>query len=79
MKQLALHTNISLEQLYSLLAQLSDKEKLTISNKLRAEVAGQKWNALSKSVPEDSAITSEEIISEIKLVRKANSGGSQPL
>ncbi len=79
MKQLALHTSISLEQLYSLLAQLSDEEKLTISKRLKAEVAKQKWSSLSKSVPKDSAISSEEIISEIKLVRQANSGGSQPI
>lgn len=70
MKQLALHTNISLEQLYSLLAQLSDKEKLTISNKLRAEVAGQKWRALSQAMPEESDITAQEILSEVKLARR---------
>lgn len=71
MKQLALHTNISLEQLYGLLAQLSDKEKLTISNKLRAEVAGQKWRTLSKAVPEESDITTQEILSEVKLARRS--------
>lgn len=79
MKQLALHTNISLEQLYSLLAQLSDQEKLTISNKLRAEVAGQKWRTLSEAIPEESAISEQDIISEVKLVRRSVSNPDQAL
>ena len=67
---LSLQTQISLEQLYSLLAQLPKQEKILVSQKLRAEIALEQWLALSKKLPDVPEIGMEEIVGEVKAVRK---------
>lgn len=70
MSSLSLQTNISLEQLYSLLAQLPKQEKIRISKKLRAEIALEQWLVLSKELPDVPEISMDEIVSAVKSVRK---------
>lgn len=67
---LSLQTNITLEQLYSLLYQLSPDEKVAIAKKLRADAAVQRWKAVSQDLPDEPEISMEEIINEVKIVRK---------
>jgi hypothetical protein len=49
MSSLSEQTKISLEHLYSLLAQLPRQEKIRISKKLRAEITLEQWLALNLS------------------------------
>jgi hypothetical protein len=71
MTSLSLQTQITLEQLYSLLAQLPKKEKILISKKLRAEISLEQWLALSKKLPDVQEVSMDEIISEVKAVRRS--------
>ncbi|MBK8562917.1 MAG: hypothetical protein IPN76_06105 [Saprospiraceae bacterium] len=71
MTSLSLQTQISLEQLYSLLAQLPKREKIEITKKLRAEISLEQWLALSKQLPDVPEIGMDEIIGEVKAVRKS--------
>ena len=71
MANLSLQTNITTEQLFSLLMQLSAKEKLEIARVLRAQAVQERWALLSKSLPDVTPpISMEEIIAEVKAVRK---------
>ena len=67
---LSLQTNITLEQLYSLLYQLSPDEKLEIAKKLRADAAAQRWRAIAQDLPDEPEISMEEIVKEVKTVRR---------
>lgn len=67
---LSLQTNITLEQLYSLLYQLSPDEKITIAKKLRADAAVEHWKLVNQNLPDEPEISMGEILSEIKIVRK---------
>ncbi len=71
MTNLSLQTQISLEQLYSLLAQLPKQEKIEISKKLRAEISLEQWLALSKQLPDVPEISMDEIVAEVKAARKS--------
>lgn len=70
MVNLSLQTNISIEQLYSLLFQLPAEEKLAISKRLRAEVTAERWRLMSDSLPGLPEISMEEIVAEEKTVRR---------
>lgn len=71
MTSLSLQTQISLEQLYSLLAQLPKREKIEITKKLRAEITLEQWLALSEKLPDAPEISMDEIVAEVKAVRKS--------
>jgi hypothetical protein len=66
---LSLQTNITLEQLYSLLYQLSPDEKIAVAKKIRADVAAERWKATFKDLQDEPEISMEEIVREIKVVR----------
>ncbi len=67
---LSLQTNITLEQLYSLLYQLSPDEKIAVAKKLRADALIERWKAVDQDLPEELEIPMEEIVEEVKIVRK---------
>jgi hypothetical protein len=67
---LSLQTNITLEQLYSLLHQLSPDEKIAIAKKLRADALIERWKAIGQDLPDEPEISMEEIVNEVKIVRK---------
>lgn len=74
MPNLSFQTDITLEQLYSLLKQLPAKEKLEIARVLRAEALRERWALLSETLPDVSPqISIEEIVAEVKTVRRAKS------
>jgi hypothetical protein len=66
-----LQTTIDEKQLLSLLEQLPSEEKIKIANILRAQVAKEQWRALSKQLPDVPGISMEEIVAEVKAVRRA--------
>ncbi len=68
---LSLQANMTTDQIYALLAQLSSSEKLEISKALRAEISAERWQTLAQSLPDVPQIGMEEIVQEIKLVRRA--------
>ena len=66
-----LQTTIDEKQLLGLLEQLPAQEKIRIANILRAQVAKEDWQALSKQLPDVPEVTMEEIVAEVKAVRHA--------
>lgn len=69
MTTLSLQTNISNEQLYALLQQLSVSEKYELSNFLRAQASREEWGLLSEQLPDVEEITDEDVLEEIKAYR----------
>lgn len=65
-----LQTTIDEAQLLRLLEQLPPEEKLKIANLLRAQVAKEQWRALSKQLPDVPGVSMEEIVEEVKAVRR---------
>jgi|GEM_PF-1745854 len=52
---------------------LSAEEKIQLSNRLRAEATQAQWAALSEQLPDVPEITMDEIVAEVKMVRKQRS------
>jgi len=78
MANLSFQTNITTEQLFSLLMQLPAKEKLEIARVLRAEAIRERWSLLSESLPDVAEqIPADEIIEEVKTVRKNRAKGEK--
>lgn len=73
MQAIKLETDITVEQLYSLIAQLSVKEKIRLADRLRAQAAQEQWASLSENLPDIPEITMDEIVAEVKGVRKLRS------
>jgi len=71
MAVLSLQANMTTEQIYALLAQLSSSEKLEIAKALRAEATSDRWRILAQTLPDVTEIDLEEIVQEVKLVRQA--------
>lgn len=67
---LKLESDITLEQLYNLLSQLPAEEKIQLADHLRAQAAQEQWEALSEELPDVPDISMEEIVAEVKEVRK---------
>lgn len=70
MQILKLESDITLEQLYNLLSQLPAEEKIQLAEHLRAQAAQEQWEALSEELPDVSEISMDEIVAEVKEVRK---------
>lgn len=60
----------SVEKPDSLLFQLPAEEKTRLSKALRASVAAEEWKNLSQNLPDVPEISMEEIVAEVKAVRK---------
>jgi|GEM_PF-1717026 hypothetical protein len=71
MAVLSLQANMTTEQIYALLAQLSSTEKLEIAKALRAEATSDRWRILAQTLPDVPEIDLEEIVQEVKLARQA--------
>ncbi len=71
MLSLSLQTEITLEQLYQLIAQLKPNDKASLAKKLRAEFALEQWLAVSKKLPDVPEVSMDEIIQTVKAVRKS--------
>jgi len=74
MTTLSLQTNISNEQLYSLLQQLSVTEKYELSNFLIAQASKEEWSLLSEQLPDVEEVSEEDIMAEIKAYRAEKVG-----
>jgi hypothetical protein len=72
MPSISLQTEITLDQLYQLIAQLKPKDKVSLAKKLRAEFALEQWLAISKKLPDVPEIGLDEILNEVKSVRKSS-------
>jgi hypothetical protein len=53
-----------------LLHQLSPDEKIAIAKKLRADALIERWKAIGQDLPDEPEISMEEIVNEVKIVRK---------
>lgn len=69
MQSIQFSTQITPEQLYSLILQLSASEKMALANRLRAEVSAQRLSAL-QTINDDN-FNLDEIVEEVKIVRRA--------
>jgi len=67
---MGLNIELSFDQLLEVLLQLPPKEKLLLATRLRAAAAAEEWQILSKELPDTSKISMEEIVAEVKSVRK---------
>lgn len=63
--------DISLEQIMDALMELPAADKLRVAEKLRAAAAGEKWRLLSPQLPDMPDISMDEMVAEVKSVRKA--------
>jgi hypothetical protein len=70
MQLLTLQTQISTEQLYSLLEQLPLAEKYALSYRLRADASREEWVKLSTHLPDVPEFTIADVLNEIKTYRK---------
>lgn len=67
---MGLNLEVSFDQLLGMLLQLPPEEKLLMAERLRAAAAAEKWQLLSKQLPDAAQISMEEIVAEVKAVRK---------
>lgn len=63
--------DISLEQLIKALLELPVADKLRVADQLRAAAATERWRLLSGRLPDAPEISMDEIVAEVKSVRKA--------
>ncbi len=63
--------DISLEQIIEALMELPAADKLRVAEQLRAAASGEKWQLLSPQLPDVQDINMDDIVSEVKLVRKS--------
>ena len=75
MQTTAQNTNLSLQQLYQIVAQFSIEQQLTIAEHIKKQALAAKWNQFAQTMPADEPdISDEEIIQEIKAVRAERRG-----
>jgi hypothetical protein len=75
MQTTAQNTDLSLQQLYQIVAQFSIEQQLTIAEHIKKQALAAKWNQFAETMPTDEPdISDEEIIKEIKAVRAERSG-----
>lgn len=67
---MGLNIEVSFDQLLGVVLQLPAEEKLLMAARLRAAAAAEKWQLLSKELPNAAQISIEEIVAEVKSVRK---------
>ena len=70
MQTTAQNTNVSLQQLYQIVAEFSIEQHTPIAEHIKKQALAAKWNQFSETMPADEPdISDEEIIQEIKAVR----------
>lgn len=75
MQTTAQNTDLSLQQLYQIVAQFSIEQQLTIAEHIKKQALAAKWNQFAETMPTDEPdISDEEIIQEIKAVRAERRG-----
>jgi hypothetical protein len=75
MQTTAQNTDLSLQQLYQIVAQFSIEQQLTIAEHIKKQALAAKWNQFAETMPTDEPdISDEEIIEEIKVVRAERRG-----
>lgn len=62
--------DISFDQLIQALLRLPSSEKIQIANELRASAAAEQWRLLSQRLPDIPELGMDEILAEVKEVRK---------
>ncbi len=67
---MGLNLEASFEQLLRVLLQLPPEEKIRMAEQLRASAVAQQWQSLSSQLPDVPQISMEEIVAEVKAVRK---------
>lgn len=70
LKNMSLTLEISPDQLLQALLQLPPEEKIRMAQRLKAAAAAEKWRVLSAQLPDVPEISMEEIVAEVKEVRK---------
>lgn len=69
MQATAPNTDLSLQQLYQIVAQFSIEQQLMIAEHIKKQALAAKWNQFAETMPTDEPdISDEEIIQEIKAV-----------
>jgi hypothetical protein len=64
------NTNLSLQQLYQIVARYSVEQQLAIAEHIKKQALAVKWNQFAQTMPTvEPGISEEEIIEEIKVVR----------
>ncbi|MFN0214723.1 MAG: hypothetical protein ACKVT2_10745 [Saprospiraceae bacterium] len=66
---MGLNLEVSFDQLLGMLLQLPPEEKILMAERLKA-AAAEKWQMLSKELPDAPQKSMEEIVAEVKAVRK---------
>ena len=66
----SLTLELSFDQILRLLFQLPNDQKIRLADELRAAVAAENWKIFSKGLPNVPEISMEEIVGEVKTVRK---------
>jgi len=62
-------SEISLEQLYQMVVQLSCEQRIQLADEIKREALREQWRALSAKLPDRPEITEEDIINEVKAFR----------
>jgi hypothetical protein len=55
--------------------QLSPQEKLKLADRLRSQASVGQWRTLSKKLPDVPEVTMDEIVNEVKAVRRLRNQG----
>jgi hypothetical protein len=64
------NTNLSLQQVYQIVARFSVEQQLAIAEHIKKQALAVKWNQFSQTMPSvEPDISEQEIIEEIKAVR----------
>jgi hypothetical protein len=56
------------------LLELPAADKIRVANQLRAAAAAEKWQLFAHQLPDTAVFSEEEIIAEVKAIRKARKG-----
>jgi len=67
---MGLNIEVSFEQLLQILLQLPPEEKIRMAERLKASAAAQQWQTLSYQLPDAPQISMDEMVTEVKTVRK---------
>jgi hypothetical protein len=68
-QKITIQYEISLEQLYQMIVQLSCEQRIELADEIKREALREQWRALSAKLPDRPEITEEDIINEVKVFR----------